>query len=383
MTVNLWTKHFMRISVANLLLFISLYMLLPVLPMELAEQIGLKSEQTGLMFLFFTLGMLFVGPFHAYLIDVYKRKYICLFSTLLVTGATAGYLYVGALRELFLLAAFQGAMFGLATTAGITLAIDITHSGSRSIGNLSFAWMARLGMVIGIALGIWLYQMASFTYLIAISVGAGLLSVLLTSMVYVPFRAPIVTCLCSCDRFLLLRGWVPALNLVMISFVLGLLTAIPHLFTSFTLNESTFALPFFAVTVVGFIVSFCCSRIRLVQDKLFHTVVLGLFLFVSALFMISYGTFTVVAFLVLGIGLGLVTPEFLTMFVKLSKHCQRGTANTTHLLCCEIGIALGVALAYVYDDMGQILFFARISALVALVFFAVFTYPYYIKKKVR
>ena len=57
MTVNLWTKHFMRISVANLLLFISLYMLLPVLPMELAEQIGLKSEQTGLMFLFFKNGL--------------------------------------------------------------------------------------------------------------------------------------------------------------------------------------------------------------------------------------------------------------------------------------------------------------------------------------
>ena len=35
MAVKLWTVHFMRICVANLLLFISLYVLFPVLPIEI------------------------------------------------------------------------------------------------------------------------------------------------------------------------------------------------------------------------------------------------------------------------------------------------------------------------------------------------------------
>ena len=34
---------------------------------------------------------------------------------------------------------------------------------------------------------------------------------------YIPFRAPIVTKLYSFDRFLLLRGWVPAINLILIT----------------------------------------------------------------------------------------------------------------------------------------------------------------------
>ena len=53
--------------------------------------------------------------------------------------------------------------------------------------------------------------------------------------------------------------------------------------------------------------------------------------------------------ILLGLGLGLVMPEFLVMFVKLSHHCQRGTANTTHLLASEVGFASGIAVACYFD----------------------------------
>ena len=39
MAVKLWTVHFMRICVANLLLFISLYILFPVLSVEMADNL--------------------------------------------------------------------------------------------------------------------------------------------------------------------------------------------------------------------------------------------------------------------------------------------------------------------------------------------------------
>ena len=80
MAVKLWTVHFMRICVANLLLFISLYILFPVLSVEMADRLGVPVAQTGVIFLFFTLGMFLIGPFHAYLVDAYKRKYVCMFS---------------------------------------------------------------------------------------------------------------------------------------------------------------------------------------------------------------------------------------------------------------------------------------------------------------
>ena len=66
MAVKLWTVHFMRIGVANLLLFISLYVLFPVLSVEMADRLGVPAAQTGVIFLFFTLGMFLIGPFHAF-----------------------------------------------------------------------------------------------------------------------------------------------------------------------------------------------------------------------------------------------------------------------------------------------------------------------------
>lgn len=57
------------------------------------------------------------------------------------------------------------------------------------------------------------------------------------------------------------------------------------------------------------------------------------------------GSTTAPGAVLLGIGMGLVTPEFLLMFVKLSQHCQRGTANTMHLLSWETGISIGIAIA--------------------------------------
>ena len=55
MAVKLWTVHFMRICVANLLLFISLYILFPVLSVEMADRLGVPVAQTGVIFLCFTL----------------------------------------------------------------------------------------------------------------------------------------------------------------------------------------------------------------------------------------------------------------------------------------------------------------------------------------
>ena len=101
MAIKLWTAHFMRICIANLLLFVSLYVLFPVLSIEMAERLGVPVAQTGVIFLFLTLGMLLIGPFHAYLVDAYKRKYVCMFSFAVMVAATVGYAFVTNMRSLF------------------------------------------------------------------------------------------------------------------------------------------------------------------------------------------------------------------------------------------------------------------------------------------
>lgn len=385
MAVKLWTVHFMRICVANLLLFISLYVLFPVLSVEMADRLGVPVAQTGVIFLFFTLGMFLIGPFHAYLVDAYKRKSVCIFSFALMVAATVGYAFVTNITELILLSTVQGLAFGIATTAGITLAIDITNSTLRSAGNVSFSWVARLGMIQGIILGVWLYQSYSFQNLLSVSVITGAAGILVVSGVYVPFRAPIVTKLYSFDRFLLLRSWVPAINMILITFVPGLLIPLVHPFLNDSVLGTTgIPVPFFAGVGVGYLVSLFLARLFFMKEKTLRLVIIGIGLEMLAISLLNATTSVAVPSVLLGLGLGLILPEFLVIFVKLSHHCQRGTANTTHLLASEVGISLGIAATCYLDlDTDKMLHVGQMVASVALVFFVIATYPYYIRKKVR
>ncbi len=106
-----------------------------------------------------------------------------------------------------LLASVQGVCFGLATTAGITVAIDITTSTRRSAGNMVYAWSARLGMLAGACAGFLLYDLYGFRTVVYAAVAVGVLGMYFASRVYVAFRAPIGLRLCSLDRFLLPRAW--------------------------------------------------------------------------------------------------------------------------------------------------------------------------------
>lgn len=381
MSVKLWTGHFMRICIANLLLFISLYMLFPVIPQVMAERLGVSVEQTGIMFVFFTLGMFLIGPFHAYLVDAFKRKNVCIFSFSIMVAATAAYAFVNNITELILLCLVQGVSFGMATTAGITVAIDITNTGLRSASNVSFSWISRMGMIAGIVVGVWLNQMYDFKTLLYVSLATGALGILSLSGVYVPFRAPIVTKLYSFDRFLLLRGWVPMVNLVMIAFIPGLLIPVLHHMPNVFSSENVYAqIPFFALVGVGFLFSLLVRKYFSLGEKTLRLVIMGISLIMTSLFLIS--ELSLVSAILLGLGLGLVTPEFLLIFVKLSQHCQRGTANTTHLLAWEVGISLGIAAACSMDTE-NVFYVGHIVAYLSLLFYILVTHPYYKKKKIR
>lgn len=384
MANRLCTIQFMRVCFANLLLFISLYMLLPISPLEMSDRLGLSIGDTGKMFLMLTAGMVLVGPFHAYMVDAFKRKRVCILSFLGMVAATVAYNFVHTFPQLLALCAIQGVLVGLGTMAGVTLAIDITTTTLRSYGNITFSWMVRLGMLIGAALGVWLYQWYSYQLLLFVSVITGIVGIFALLRVYVPFRAPIMTCLCSTDRFVLKRGWLPAINLAFIAFVPGLLLPVFH-HSSCKVFIFGIDLPFFAFVVLGFPLALILYRLFFKEDKFLIAITLGLSLMFLSIMLLSVAP-SFIPPILLGLGLGLVAPEFLMIFVKLSQHCQRATANMTHFMAWQIGITCGIALAchlQANAEVSNLCFWARVTTIVSLLFFVLITYPYFKKMRVR
>ena len=388
MATKLWTLHFMRICLANLLLFISLYLLYPVLPVMMASRLGVPVSQTGVIFILFTLAMfLSARSMPIWSMFTSGNIYVC-FRLGLMVAATAGYTLVQNATHLLMLCIVQGLSFGMAATAGITLAIDITNSTFRSSGNVVFSWAARLGMIIGAALGVYLFRTHGFETLLYVAVALGALGILFVSRVYVPFRAPIGMKVCSMDRFLLPRGLIPAFNLILIAFIPGLmlpvLTGAP---SDVAVGGET--VPFFALVGCGFLLSVLIVKLFFRYDnKMWLQIVVGLVTVIGSMAMLfsPETSWNAPAAVLMGLGLGLVTPEFLMMFVKLSQHCQRGTANTTHLLAWELGVGLGIASAchlHLTANEQAVYRVGLLSAIVSLAFFVLLTYPYFKRKKVR
>ncbi|MDR2858857.1 MAG: MFS transporter [Mediterranea sp.] len=389
---SLWTSSFKRFCFSNYLMFLSWYMLLPVLPSVMIERLELYSFSGGIICLLLTGAMLVLGPFYNYWVDIYKRKYMYMLSLIVIISILFCYNIINNEAELWMLCLAQGMAFGVGTTGIFTLSIDLTVSTQRSAGNMIFSWLARLGMLSGIALGTVLYLQYNFETVILFAAIAEIISLFNILTTYVPFRAPIGVRICSFDRFLLLRGWLPMLNLIFVAVVPGLLI-IPSVNDVEIYSFMTYEvmIPYFAVAGMFFLLSICFIRFAW-KDKteVYAQTLVGLMMLFTAmllpLFFVSNVLVLFISFALLGSGLGFVTPKFLIMFAMLSKHCQRGTGNMTHLLGWEIGISLGIAISYyfVINSLSETIFLAGLmfSAL-ALFLFMWGTYPYLKKKKVR
>lgn len=315
------TLSFLRICLAAFLLFASAYMLLPLLPALLAARTETMPGQLTALYAAFAFGMFAVGPFHAYLGDTYRRKDVFLVAVLLMAAATLGYAFAGHYLHVCLLALLQGAGFGMAVTGGITLAIDITVSSCRSRSNVLYAWASRLGMMVGACAGVWVEMVYGFRLLVYVASALLLCSAYFVSRLYVAFRAPIGVSVCNLDRFLLPRAWLPAVGVVLMAWVPGMW------------------LP-----------------------------------------LLSAGEVTPIFFMAVCVVLMLPLTR---LFVRLSHHCQRGTANTTCHLAADGGLLAGMAFSWLLADTELIHRAALLTAVLALLFFVLLAIPYYKKKRVR
>jgi MFS family permease len=335
--------------------------------------------------------MLVMGPFYSYLLDTYRRKYMYMLVLIVMTGIVFSYGIVNNEAELWMLCLAQGMAFGVGAMGIVTLGIDLTVSTKRNVSCAAFSWWARFGMFGGVVLGTVLYLLYNFETVILVSAVLEMVGLFVILTVHVPFRAPIGVKVCSLDRFFLLRGWLPMLNLIFAAFVPGLFI-IPSISNVrvYDLMGYEMAVPYFAMSSIGFLLSVLLIRfIRKKEDVVYMPAIAGLLLVFMAMLALAFFVNDVmwfVSFTMLGIGLGFIAPTFLTMFIMLSKHCERGTGNVTHLLGWEIGILLGIGtscylaannLQGMVLDVG--LFF---SALASFLFFSA-TYPYFNKKKVR
>ena len=344
--IRLWHHDFWRMAFANLLLTMAVYILVPTLPQWLLLTQDFTLQETGLAMGVFGVGLFSFGAIVSFLVQHYRRNQVCLFAVLAMVGLFGLIYYVGvesvlyADLSLMLIQRFAlGACFGLAQMVlTSTLIIDTCESYQRTEANHAAAWFGRFALSLGPMAGLLLERLAGFETVIIASGGLAAAALVLIFLVDFPFRAPqddIPTV--SLDRFFLPHGAPLFLNLQLIMLAVGLLF-------SLALTEL-----FYAMMMVGFLLAILAQRFVFRDAEVKSEVVTGLILMGAALLMMLTRTQQIVDFAAptfVGFGLGIIGSRFLLFFIKLSRHCKRGTSQSTFMLGWESGIAWGLGLGY-------------------------------------
>lgn len=380
--VKLWHRDFWLLLWADLMLTMSIYVLIPVLPRWLMRTAGFTPGETGLSMGVFGLGLYLLGSQCSWLVQRYRRNVVCMWAMAAVA------LNIGLLWYLdsqqpgwadFGVVLFHrlvlGATFGLAQMIlSSTLIIDTCESYQRTEANHSASWFARFALSLGPMAGLLVYQFYGFRGVVAGGVGLAVVSLLMVKLVMFPFRAPEENVhVASLDRFLLPHGFMLFVNLLMVTTVVGLLLSLP-------LTDW-----FYAVMMAGFLLALLAQRFVFRDAELKSEVVSGLILLLAALLVLLVSPESPVAPLLLGIGVGIIGSRFLLFFIKLSRHCQRGTSQSMYFLGWETGIALGLALGYglFFDQPSLLLDAALVLTGMSLFMYHFFTHSWFMRNKNR
>lgn len=371
---KLWTRDMVILSLSNFFLYISLYIMLPVLPLWMVQHWYCSYAEAGGAVAVFGLTMFLPGPCNSYIIDTFKRKSVCVITLALLAGVSLLYPYVATVGLVALLRMVQGALFSVVTmTTGSTLVIDVTASRRRTDANVAFTWFGRFGMALGLALGVYIYPYWSFTCVVYVCAVFGIGALLLIPLLHIPFRAPLCPPLFSLDRFLLPRTLLPGINMLLVSFIFGVIIA--HIY-----NEI-----FYICILIGFAVSLLISKYALSHTSCRAEMEFGQAALVAGILLMAFSNSLMssyIAAFLLGIGIGITASRFFVIMISLPLHCERGTGNNTYQLLWEVGLLGGLFFENIwtgnYPD--TIYWICLGICVVSLVLYETVTHNWYYKR---
>lgn len=345
---RLWHRDFWLLAIADLLLTMTVYMVIVMLPQWICVDRGHDVLDMVWVVASFALGLFALGPFCNYFIQVYRRNHVYMVaafgvavSFILLALDVHGILgrhipFLGLLAVRF----SQGAFFGLAQMVLLsTLAVDVAESTQRTDANHALSWFSRLAMVLGPLAAFELMRFFGVATLFGVMAGMSLVAMILVSLVKIPFKAPDEGySKIGFDRFILAHGLLLFFNTLLFAALVGLL-----LYT----YVSAYC---YMMILVGFYLALRTSTWFFAKPRSVGRQVVVFLVFAAAyalLLFIDNVLLFRLSFVFWGFLIGLVTSQVPVLYIRVSQHCQRGTSQSTNFLSWELGVALGVILAVV------------------------------------
>lgn len=354
-SVKLWNREYIKVMVCNFLLFFAFYLLTPLLPLYLDRQFGADKDMIGLVLSGYVVATLLVRPFSGFMVDSFDRKTvltICFFAFFI---CFTGYVGAGTLLMFAIVRTLHGIPFGATTVVNSTVAIDVLPSSRRNEGIGYYGLSNNLAMAVAPSTGIYIYSVTdNFMLLFWLSLVLAFGGFYCSTRVRLPAREkssskPVL----SLDHFFLGRAWLLAVNICFFGLCWGVMSNYVAIYGSQQLGITDGTGVFFMLLSAGLIASRLFGSKSLRKGKMTVNATVGVLLSLAGYTLFAFvetpWSFYLSALLI-GLGNGQMYPAFLNMFVKVARHDQRGTANSSILISWDLGMGVGILLGGVIAE---------------------------------
>lgn len=344
---KLWNGEYIKVMLCNFLLFFAFYLLAPLLPIYLDEQFDADKDMLGLVLSGYVVATLLVRPFSGFVVDTFNRKKVLMCCFFFFFIIFTGYIGAGTLLMFAIVRTMHGIPFGAATVANSTVAIDVLPSSRRNEGIGYYGLSNNLAMAVAPSAGIYIYHATSnFMLLFWISLVLAMAGFICSTTVRLPkVKKTAGRPALSLDHFFLTRGWLLAVNIMFFGLCWGVMSNYVAIYGQEELDITDGTGLFFMLLSAGLMISRLFGVKSLRKGKMTRNATVGVILS-----LVGYSLFAFViapwsyylSALLIGLGNGQMYPAFLTMFIKVARHDQRGTANSSILISWDLGMGLGI-----------------------------------------
>lgn len=386
---KIWTPNFFLICVTNFLLFFAFYALLPILPEYLLNNFKAGNTAIGVTLALYAVGALLCRPFAGFLVDSVPRKKLYFITYFVFALMFCGYIFAGTIALIALVRFLHGLSFGIVSTSGNTVAIDILPAERRGEGIGYFGVTTNLAFALGPMFGVFFKEFFGVELLFRTSLGIGILGLILLTFLKVPLKTPAKknTGL-SLDRFFLTSAIPQFISIIFVGLAYGPVINYMNLYAE-EINLQSGTGYFYALIAVGMIASRLITSPYVDKGYLLICVKIGFAILVLTYEAFSFFHTPVVFFgaaLFVGIAHGFLCPGYQTMFVNMARHNQRGTASSTYLSGWDLGIGAGVFIGGIiadYSNYATVFFAASIAVLLGFLLFLFVGDSHYKKNKLE
>lgn len=178
----LWTRDFVKVMISNFLLFSTVQMLIPTLPVHI-KAIGESDFSVGVIISVFALATVTSRPFIGKALDARDRRTLYLVGLAFFCLSVLGYYWMWSATSAAITRIVHGVGWAIIATTNATLIADLVPQARRGEGTGYYGMASTLAMAAGPLVGVSVLQQFGFDYILLVSAILILLAAVLSQTV--------------------------------------------------------------------------------------------------------------------------------------------------------------------------------------------------------